>query len=60
MNSPGGNNIDPPPQINHSLPNDVHNIQEALANIDAGEGEKKKQRAAWWSQKAPQKIPQKV
>ena len=37
MNSPGGNNIDPPPQINHSLPNDVHNIQEALANIDAGE-----------------------
>ena len=34
MDSPGGNNINPPPTINHSLPHGVSNMQEALANVD--------------------------
>ena len=32
--SPGGNNIDGPPSVNHSLPHGVSNLQEALAKLD--------------------------
>ena len=32
--SPGGNNIQGPPSIDHSLPHGVSNLQDALANID--------------------------
>lgn len=32
--SPGGNNIDGPPEIDHSLPTGATSMQEALANID--------------------------
>ena len=32
--SPGGNNIDGPPQVDHSLPHGMSNLQDALAHID--------------------------
>ena len=34
MSSPGGNNIQGPPSIDHSLPHGISNMQDALANIE--------------------------
>ena len=38
--SPGGNNIDGPPEIDHSLSTWATSMQEALANIDIEEKER--------------------